>query len=210
MRRVLKRLFGIESAVFVQREVPERGLTQYVFRFDAHAASKASTVLELDRPEPANMARGPVSSHVGSSSVAEGPAIDPGSASSGTGRPSGPLSRQIDIRSTRQAVDFPAFLEAVGVPIAVRLRWIGSSSAGVDCPWVPMDPDMPMLLKFDLPTREGAVTLNCNVRMRASDMGKGGRLPAVDLVIKDIDEAGHPGLLVRYLKWLACKQMSND
>lgn len=203
LKRVLKRLFAFPDPRLEARDVPERGLTQFVFRFPPAPS------LELDRP--ASTARQRISVAMPKPEPrAEAPAVVQGRPAAEAPRTPGPLTTQIDSRGARQAVDLPATLEAAGFPIQVRLRWIGLGAAGLDCPWVPVDPDMPLLLRFEIPTREGAVAIRCNARVRSSDLGKGGRSPTVDLALKDIDEGGQGGLLVRYLKWMAIRQMSRD
>ncbi len=234
LKRVVNRLFGFEDIDVASREIAERGLTQYVFRFPpspdsvvAQAGSPSSMArpkepppavrtpepppaLELDRSETRTQARAPIAiprdAPCGDSPIPAPPGKEP---DAGAGH-RGPLTGQIDTRGARQALDVPAVLEALGVPIPIRLRWIGVGAAGVDCPWVPVDPDIPMLLKFEIQTREGAAQIKCNARLRSSDLGKGGRTPALELTIKDIDEGGRSGLLVRYLKWLAFRQLAND
>jgi hypothetical protein len=238
LQRVVNRLFGFADVPVTSRELPERGLTQFIFRFptatnpvaepvetaparpaptqsaprapSTYRVSDASAALELDRPEPA--ASGRTSMAIPRDPVLPEPPAPklPAATQEAPGGRKGPLTSQIDTRSTRQVVDMPAFLEASGVPIPVRMRWIGLGAAGVDCPWVPADPEMPLLLRFEIPTREGPVELKCNSRLRSSDLGKGGRTPALELAVKDIDEAGHAGLLVRYLKWLAFRQLAKE
>jgi hypothetical protein len=246
LQRVVNRLFGFADVPVTSRELPERGMTQFIFRFptatdpaaapaepvradpapaqpapapaaprapSAYRVSEVPAALELDRPEPA--ARGRTSMAIPRDPVPpvppEPPAPKPPAAPpEAAGGRKGPLTSQIDTRGTRQIVDMPAFLEAGGVPIPVRMRWIGMGAAGVDCPWVPADPEMPLLLRFEIPTREGPVELKCNSRLRSSDLGKGGRTPALELAVKDVDEAGHAGLLVRYLKWLAFRQLAKE
>ena len=215
LKRVLKRLFGFVDPVVTSKELPDRGLVQFVFHFPGCPAPDgtpaASAPLELDRPEPSGSGAvrqgGTVSRDAPRrEAVASNPAV---SSPASAGR-RGPVTSQIDSRKSRQTVDIQGVLEGAGIPVAVKIAWLGLGAVGVESPWSPADPDMPMLLRFQIPTREGSVDLRCNTRLKSVDIGKAGRPTSLELMVKDVDEGGQPGLLVRYLKWLALRQMAKD
>ncbi len=94
--------------------------------------------------------------------------------------------------------------------LAVRVTRIGMDSMFVQSGFVPLDHKRPVCLRLTIPSREGAINLECTgrlARLSAPTAKQGG---GFELVIVDVDEGDRPGILTRYVRWLQFVELSEE
>jgi len=87
---------------------------------------------------------------------------------------------------------------------------MGPGLAGVESPWVPAEPSAEMILRFQIPARDSPANVQGTVRACAVNRGADGSPACIELSLGTMEEGQHRGILMRYLRWLAQKQVSGE
>lgn len=122
-------------------------------------------------------------------------------------RPSPPPAageRALDVtpRERPVAADLAATLEIGTERLRVRITQLGLAALSVRTLVGPVDIDGIYPLKFSIATREGDAVVTATTRIAEVRTGRNDGTPGLELEIVDLDEAAHPGLVARYMKWL--------
>jgi hypothetical protein len=236
LRRVLRRLFKFNDPVLEVLQLPDRSARQHTYRFTRRdewpagrkvvdvppavpppapppprQAPEPQRVTEPPRgPDPQPPAPEPARVAIPMPAVPLESGRVPGSMPLDSGRIPGSVPQPPDPIDHRQALDLPGTLEFAGAAVPVRLCWMGSGSAGVECAWLPADPDALLRLRFQIPLRQDPVDIQGPARVRSVDRIPGGHPAVLELSLGPMDEGGHRGVLLRYLLWLGRQQASGE
>jgi hypothetical protein len=99
-------------------------------------------------------------------------------------------------------VSLPGVLSLGDDALPVTLRLLCDARVFVRTPFVPMNRQADLTLRFDIPARRGSTPVQCRCRLqeaRAEDDEPG---PGLFLHILSMDEGGSPGIVTRYVKFV--------
>lgn len=117
-------------------------------------------------------------------------------------RQEGTLTQQVTRQGLRASCVMSGALEMASAWVDCTILSLGITHLYAQTPVRPISPHLDPRVHVDIPTRDGAihVTLACRiVETRADPLPENCGL---ELAILSLDEAGHAGILARYVKWL--------
>jgi hypothetical protein len=114
----------------------------------------------------------------------------------------GTITDQIDRQRVRAAANQPATMLFREVSLPVTIRSLGIDSLFVETRVRPVGASEGLIVRFEVPAREGSVAIGCSCRIVGEEDGEESTAPGLELAIQELDEGGHPGILRRYVRWL--------
>jgi hypothetical protein len=220
--------FGIHREVALEKIVTSEGRNRTVFPFEPlhvvgatlhHTYSKDKDAPKED--EPAERPRQDLLDELNQAlklAVPGGDAATPGSKGPrrpaaprmdepfddlpGPARQEGTLTQQVTRQGLRASCVMSGAIEMASAWVDCSILSLGVTHLYVQTPVRPISPQVDPRVHVDIPTRDGAihVTMSCRiVETRADPLPENCGL---ELAILAMDEAGHAGIVARYVKWL--------
>ena len=114
----------------------------------------------------------------------------------------GPITERIDQMDMMAPADIGALLGISGKTLPVRIGFLGLRTMFVMTEVVPADRSADVTVSFGVMTRGGIVQIQGSCRVAEVDDGRTTGTPGLEVRVLSWDEAGHPGILRQYVKWL--------
>jgi len=122
--------------------------------------------------------------------------------------PPGPITQRISHMDPKVPAGIGGLLDIAGSSYAVQIAFLGLKSMFVATHVVPVDRSAEVTISFGILTRGGVVQVRSCCRMLEVDDGTTTGTPGIELQMLSVDEAGHPGILKQYVKWLHFNALS--
>jgi hypothetical protein len=121
----------------------------------------------------------------------------------------GPITSRIDNRDLMAKADIGGLLAAGSKSIPILITYLGLHGAFVETKKRFDSPENKLIVSFGIVSRGGVVQVKGVCKVSEVDDGTVTGTPGVELTVEAWDEAGHPGIIKQYLKWLHFDALSS-
>ena len=120
----------------------------------------------------------------------------------------GPVTQEIDVTQVGHATSLKAMLAFEGASLQGRVTWLSTTRLRFVTRMVPADETLELAISFEIPTRGGPASVTCHGRVQAVEREEGEATSTLVVEVGRIDEAGQPGVLRRYVRWLHSREVA--